>query len=209
MIEEITVSFATTALLGLTMGFTACTAYCLPYFGSWVLGCHNRSHPWMDAVLFFVGRVVAYALLGGTTASLGRALLADSSIPLGRLVLSGVSLFAGFILFFQNNGQPNKSCVNLHIGTLPPLLLGVAVSIVPCPPLTALLAACALTGDITVGLLHGGLFGLTASLAPVVLVSVVLGRTGRALPAIFPWFSPWLRKGAALALVVLALQPLV
>lgn len=200
-------SLSATALLGLTMGFTACSAFCLPYFGSWVLG-RDRATPWQDAGLFLLGRVVAYALLGGLAAGLGQVLLLQTATGASRFILAGVSLLAGFfLLFFPVSPSHGRCQVGQSAAHWPPLLLGMAVSLVPCPPLAALLGACALTGEVGVGLGHGVIFGLCASLAPIGLASVVLGRTGRALVEIFPACSQWLRRGAGLVLIALALRP--
>lgn len=206
MVEGSSLSLLTTGMLGLTVGFTACTAYCLPYFGSWILGRHPP-RPWVDAGWFFLGRMAAYMILGGATAALGGVLATSTHV--GHLLLAFVSLFIGILLLFQKTVPSQGGCCGVQGSRLPPFLLGVAVSVVPCPPLASLLAACSLTGDPVVGLLHGGLFGLTASLAPVLLVTTVLGHVGRAVQGIFPDFSLWLRRGAGLALVTLALQPFV
>ncbi|MEO5331653.1 MAG: sulfite exporter TauE/SafE family protein [Magnetococcus sp. YQC-5] len=206
MNEAFELAFPTTALLGLTMGLTACTAYCLPYFGSWVLG-HNATHPWQDAGWFLLGRVMAYAVLGWAAAGLGQVVMSSGAGQVGRLVLSGVSVLVGFVLLFNRFPTRSGVCPQARMGSWSPMLLGMAVSLVPCPPLAALLAACSLTGNAMIGLLHGGLFGLTASLAPVVLVSSVLGHAGQAMRGLFPGIAPWLRLGAGVALIALALRP--
>ncbi|MBF0427524.1 MAG: sulfite exporter TauE/SafE family protein [Magnetococcales bacterium] len=204
MIEIDGFALAATAVLGLTMGLTACSAFCLPYFGSWVLG-GDGTRSWNDAGWFFLGRVIAYALLGGMAAALGHVVLLSDSPSLGRLVLSGVSLLAGlFLLFFSSSPG---TCHGAKFTHWPPLLLGMAVSLVPCPPLGALLVACALSGEIVMGLLHGMIFGLTTSLTPVLLASLLLGHAGRELRGMFPGLAPWLRRGAGVVLVILAARP--
>lgn len=212
MVEPMTLSLSTTALLGLTMGLTACSAFCLPYFGAWIVG-QTPSRPWQPAGLFLLGRVTAYALLGGTAAMLGDLLLAHTTALYGRLVLASVSMLAGFsLLFVYQSGRvvtPHHICQGNRGASWPPLLLGMAISLVPCPTLAGVLTACSLTGSTMMGLLHGALFGATTSLAPVLLASALLGRTGEALQTLLPAFSPWLRRGAGLALIALAVHPFV
>lgn len=212
MVEPITLSLPTTALLGLTMGLTTCSAFCLPYFGAWIVG-ETPSRPWQPAGLFLLGRVTAYALLGGAAAAVGNLLLAHTTAQYGGLILTMVSMLAGLSLLFVcqrgGGGTPHPLCQRNRSARWPPLLLGMAISLVPCPTLAGVLTACSLTGSTLMGLLHGALFGATTSLAPVLVAALLLGRTGEALQTLLPALSPWLRRGAGLALIALALHPFV
>ncbi|MBF0583213.1 MAG: sulfite exporter TauE/SafE family protein [Magnetococcales bacterium] len=212
MVEAVPLSLSTTALLGLTMGFTACSAVCLPYFGAWILG-QTPARPWQPAGLFLLGRVMAYALLGGVAAALGHLLLAHTTALYGRLILAGISMLAGLSLLLVGRrggvATSHRGCPGNRAAHWPPLLLGMAISLVPCPTLVGVLTACSLTGSTVMGLLHGALFGTTTALAPVLLASALLGRTGEALQSLLPAFSPYLRRGAGLALIALAVHPFV
>ncbi|MBF0294718.1 MAG: sulfite exporter TauE/SafE family protein [Magnetococcales bacterium] len=190
---------AATVLLGLTMGMTACAAYCLPYFGAWILGNGERG-AWGNAGWFLAGRVTAYAGAGGVAAALGGVVKGGA----GHLPLAGVSLLLG-VLLLRAPQVHDGGCGMRERRAWPPWLLGAALGLVPCPTLAGLLAACALSGDVGVGVWHGLLFGVSATLAPVLLVVGVVGRTGGALREIFPTLAPWLRRGAGVALIALAL----
>ncbi|MEO5345766.1 MAG: sulfite exporter TauE/SafE family protein [Magnetococcus sp. YQC-9] len=197
------ISLAITLLSGLTMGMTACTAYCLPYFGSWVLG-GVPERPWGAAGWFLLGRVTAYAMLGGVAAALGRVLVGSQMAQTGRLILVVVSLLLGVWLLMPSRDHAASGCSGHMVRAWPAFGLGLAISLVPCPPLTALLAACALSEQITVGLVHGALFGVAASLFSALLVAGVVGRAGGMLRTIHPGMTVWMRRGAGLALIALA-----
>jgi thiol:disulfide interchange protein DsbD len=51
-------------LLGASLGLTACTATCLPFMGTWVLGRGgSQLQALRDTALFVSGRILAYTLL--------------------------------------------------------------------------------------------------------------------------------------------------
>ncbi|MBF0135960.1 MAG: sulfite exporter TauE/SafE family protein [Magnetococcus sp. DMHC-1] len=202
-------TFSATALLGLTMGLTACSAFCLPYFGTWMMGRGVTTQPWQDAGSFLLGRLTAYTLLGGMAAGVGNLAWLAWLENTGRLALAGLVLSIGGWLLLSPVPKPITSCRNSALDrTLPPFALGLTLSLVPCLPLLTLLASCALAGGVIQGLLQGALFGLTASLAPIFLATVVLGGIGRGLIHQQPRFAPWLRRGAGLILVAMAVSPL-
>src|SRR5512140_3006215 len=59
-------------LLGASLGLTACTATCLPFMGTWVLGRGGtQGQALRDTALFVSGRIVAYTLLGAVAAGAG------------------------------------------------------------------------------------------------------------------------------------------
>ncbi|NGZ06956.1 MAG: sulfite exporter TauE/SafE family protein [Magnetococcales bacterium] len=204
--EPLALTFPTTLLVGLTMGVTACAAYCLPYFGAWVLGQEGGRTGW-DAAGFVAGRMLVYGVLGALAGGAGRIVTATDAGWSGDLVLAVVSCGCGGWLVLRAGGGSDPShhgCGVASVRSWPPFLLGMAVSWVPCPALTALLAACSWTESALVGGLHGAVFGLGASLGPVVLASAVLGRTGQVLRGLMPGWGLWMQRVAGLALIGLA-----
>lgn len=193
-----------TILLGLTMGLTACSAFCLPYVGSWMLGREGLCH-WADAGLVLLGRLMIYTVLGGVAAGIGSLEWLDGLKTGGAAALALASLLAGgWLLLTGSTCRARGACG----AAFPPLLLGVAMGLTPCAPLVALLAGCALAGEIKSGLLHGALFGLSSALAPVILTTVLVGGAGQRLLGLVPGFTPWLRILSGLILIGLAWHPL-
>lgn len=201
------VTFFSVWLLGLSMGLTACTATCLPFMSSWVLGRGgNQALVWRDTSLFIAGRVVAYvalgALAGGVGVWLGQALKGG----IGHLLIGVASIGAGLWLL---RDQPHKPCgVARASGGAPPALLGFSLSFTPCAPLASLLAVCASTGGMVGGGQLGLAFGLGAALTPLLILLPLLGLFGRLLRDNREWLTRWLRYGAALVLVLVGIRRL-
>lgn len=195
-------------LLGLSMGLTACTITCLPFLGSWVLG-RGLSAPaaFVDTGVFLLGRVSAYTVLGAVAGALGGWLAALLEAHAGQIVIGAAAAVAGAWLL-----RPDKAhapCGPAKRGDrMPPFFLGFALSLAPCAPLAALLAACALSGELLAGAAYGAWFGVGAAVTPLVFVVPLVGLSGRRLLGARPQLSKWLRLGAGVALVALGLRRL-
>lgn len=201
------VGFLSVWLMGLSVGLTACTAVCLPFMGSWVVGrAEGASGGFRDAGLFVVGKVAAYTLLGGLAGAMGEWLLDVLEGETGHLVIGMSSLGAGlWLLGSRGGGRCSGRLPGAH---LPPLALGFALSLTPCAPLAALLAAAALSGEIGLGLGYGACFGLGAAATPLLIVVPALGAFGRALGTGRPGLGLWVRRGAGVVLLVLGIRRL-
>jgi len=203
------ISLFTIWLLGVSLGLTACTATCLPFMGTWILGRGgSQLQAWRDTSLFVSGRILAYSLLGalagGAGAWLAQALRGDS----GNLLIGTASVAAG--IWLLRSGQGHAACgVARRGGSAPPLLLGFSLSLTPCAPLASLLAVCAAAGSIRLGLANGIAFGLGAALSPLLLLLPLIGLFGRNLRANRDWIGRWVRWGAAAVLVLLGLRRII
>ena len=84
-------------LLGVSLGLTACTATCLPFMGTWVLGRGGTQlQALRDTALFVSGRILAYALLGAVAAGAGTWLAQVMRGGSGNLVIGFISLRQAF-----------------------------------------------------------------------------------------------------------------
>ncbi len=195
-------------LLGLSMGLTACTITCLPYLGSWVLGRGLGARAALyDTALFLLGRVSAYSLLGALAGAFSGWLTQAIEGKAGHCFIAAVSVASGLWLLWPSPRQ--GPCTSARPGAaMPPFFLGFTLSLVPCAPLAALLAACALSGEALAGAAYGAWFGVGAAITPLVLVVPVVGLSGQRLLAGQPQRLRWLRIGAAVALVALGLRHL-
>jgi thiol:disulfide interchange protein DsbD len=108
------------------------------------------------------------------------------------------------------SSAPTFSPVKVHRkrDTLPPLLLGSALSLTPCTPLASLLALAANAGSASGGAAYGLAFGLGAAMTPILVLVPLAGRMGRELRSGRAWLARWLTWGAALVLIVLGLRRL-
>ncbi len=193
-------------LLGVSLGLTACTATCLPFMGTWVLGRGGTQlQALRDTGLFVTGRIVAYMLLGAIAAGAGTWLAQMMRGGTGNLVIGLASIAAG--LWLLRSARPHASCSAARsAGGTPPLLLGFSLSLTPCAPLASLLAVCAAAGSIRLGMANGAAFGLGAALTPLLILLPLISLLGKNLRENREWITRWIRWGAAAVLIVLGIR---
>jgi sulfite exporter TauE/SafE len=193
-------------VLGVSLGLTACTATCLPFMGTWILGRGGSQREALrDTGLFVTGRILAYSLLGGIAGGAGMWLSQAMKSGVGNGVIGLASIGAG--LWLLRSGKVHAPCgVAKHAGGTPPLLLGFSLSLTPCAPLASLLAVCAAAGSARLGMENGVAFGLGAALTPLLILLPLISLLGKSLRDNRDWLTAWIRWGAALVLVVLGLR---
>nr|VFJ62780.1 MAG: thiol:disulfide interchange protein DsbD [Candidatus Kentron sp. DK] len=198
------VGLLSTWMLGVSVGLTLCSASCLPYMGSWILGRNQKTSAILaDTGLFAFGRILAYATLGATAGGLGEALLRHLQSGVGNILMGAASILAGLWLIGARQ-RSGHACGPGGRSHLPPLLLGYSLGFVPCPPLAALLTISALAGGgIGMGMAYGIAFGLGAALTPLFVILPLLGGLGRALRSGRPWLGSWMTWLAGSILVVI------
>jgi sulfite exporter TauE/SafE len=199
-------SFFAIWLLGMSLGLTACTATCLPFVGSWVLGRGGTQlEALRDTMLFATGRILAYAMLGAIAGGAGTWLAQAMRGNSGNVLIGVASIVAG--IWLLRPGEKHKPCgVIRAAGRTPPVMLGFSLSLTPCAPLAALLAVCAAAGSVNEGLLNGVAFGLGAALTPLLILLPLICMFGASLRENRDWITRWIRWGAAAVLILLGLR---
>jgi sulfite exporter TauE/SafE len=199
-------TFFTVWLLGASLGLTACTATCLPFMGTWVLGRGGTQlQALRDMSLFVSGRIFAYCLLGAIAAGAGTWLTQLLRGGTGNLIIGTASIGAGIWLLRAK--KIHAPCgVSRSAGGTPPLLLGFSLSLTPCAPLASLLAVCAAAGSIKLGLVNGVAFGLGAALTPLLILLPLISVLGKNLRENRAWLSRWIAWGAAAVLIFLGVR---
>ncbi len=193
-------------LLGVSLGLTACTATCLPFMGTWVLGrAGTQRQVLIDTALFVTGRIVAYCLLGAVAAAAGTWLAQAMRGGVGNFFIGMASIVAG--VWLLRAGTAHAPCRAAGgAGGTPPLLLGFTLSLTPCAPLASLLAVCAAAGSIGLGMANGVAFGLGAALTPLLVLLPLISLLGKNLRENRDWIVRWIRWGAAAVLILLGLR---
>ncbi len=193
-------------LLGASLGLTACTATCLPFMGTWILGRGgSQMQALRDTSLFVSGRILAYTMLGALAAAAGSWLSQAMKGGSGNLFIGAASIAAG--LWLLRTGKTHAPCgVSKRVGSTPPLLLGFSLSLTPCAPLASLLAVCAAAGSVQLGMANGVMFGLGAALTPLLILLPLISLLGKQLRENRDWLTRWIRWGAAAVLIVLGLR---
>lgn len=193
-------------LLGASLGLTACTATCLPFMGTWILGRGgSQMQALRDTGLFVSGRILAYTLLGALAAAAGSWLSQAMKGGSGNLVIGAASIVAG--LWLLRSKSAHAPCgMAKRAGSAPPLLLGFSLSLTPCAPLASLLAVCASAGSVQLGMANGAVFGMGAALTPLLILLPLISLLGMQLRENRDWLTRWIRWGAAAVLIVLGVR---
>lgn len=193
--------------MGAAMGLTACAATCLPFLGTYAFGQGGGAAAGLSLTgAFLAGKVAAYAVLGGIAGLAGDWLTDALGGTAGTVALTGAAVAAGVWLLVPPKKRPN-GCATLQRGrNLPPFVLGFALSLIPCAPLTALLAACALSSSVLTGAGYGFAFGLGAAVTPSLVIIPLLGLFQNKMVEGRLWLAQWGRHGAGLVLIFLGLR---
>ena len=193
-------------VLGLSVGLTACTVTCLPFLGTWALSRGQGANAgYVDTAAFALGKITAYAALGTMAGFMGDALVQILNGGLGHWLIGGAAILAGLWLVFSSNRRLIPCRQAKHGQHLSPFVLGFALGFTPCPPLAALVGACAVLGSASMGLFYGAVFGLGAAITPLFLVIPLLAKFGYELQAGRPWLEKWLYRIGGGVLVAIGL----
>ncbi|MBF0380921.1 MAG: sulfite exporter TauE/SafE family protein [Magnetococcales bacterium] len=195
-------------LMGISVGLTSCAATCLPFLGTWTLGRgHGGWSALADTGMFLTGKIIAYTLLGAGAGFLGIWITDTLTDGLGHIAIGLSGILAGIWLIMPKK-TASQCPPNNKGGSLPPLLLGFSMSLVPCAPLTSLLALSAMTGEVMQGAEYGALFGMGTSLTPLLFIMPLVGVMGKNITFERPWLGRWLAILAGITLVILGLYRL-
>lgn len=189
-------------LLGASVGLTACAAACLPFMGAWTLGQGRGGRAGIgDFGAFLLGKVTAYTLLGAIAGIVGERIVQDLNGGVGQAAVGLASVAAG--IWLAASREHHAACAPSRWTSVPPVVLGFAISLVPCAPLASLLAVCALSGSAGLGGGYGLVFGLGVALTPLIILLPAAGALGRSLKRDHPWLGRWMRFMGGGALVAL------
>ena len=185
--------------LGLIYGTTVCSMTCLSYLGPYLLGTGDGFRDGVISSLSFgLGKICCYVFLGGLAGYLGRELTSSPAQTLTMgIILIGVAISMPFVT--------KKSCRNkCHQGSKRATLLtlGAATSLVPCPPVLAILTLAASQGSMVTGMGFGLFYGLGIIISPLLLVGGGLSLVSQKLRQEVKSFMPYI-QGLAMTIMIL------
>jgi sulfite exporter TauE/SafE len=219
--------------MGLFYGLTLCSFSCLPLLAPYLFAHAQQSGAaagFMPAfhltAMFILARVLTYGALGLAAGLIGERLLAWLDGGLLLPVAGGMVVLVGIAVMF--GGRRAASCgVPGGHGSLPARLrrqanarkpgarrqgflhmagLGVATSLMPCLPLTAVLMLAAMRGSAMEGALYGLLFGAGAAASPLYYIGGATGWLATRIRQEIPRYAPFLRRLSGLMLVLFGLR---
>ena len=193
--------------VGLLYGTVFCTSSCLPYLASYIAGIGADFHKGViSTVIYNLGRVTAYALIGGLIGILNgmfRFVVDESALSAFQQYssygFSIVTIIIGITILLKSRSPPhecNPDCAkNLTSKRfwgrfdLRALSLGFSRGLVVCPPLAALLLYSLPFGTPIDSFAVAVLFGLGTSLSPMLLLGGVTGWLLNKAPLFRKWLS--------------------
>jgi cytochrome c-type biogenesis protein len=193
-------------LLGLAYGATVCSLTCLPCLGTFLMGCGNGFRDGLIAGLFFMfGKVAIYTIFGGLAGMLGHVLTLTAE---QQRIIPGCALIgAAFILpFMTTDGCRQRRSVPGKKSSL--MLLGMATSLVPCPPLAAVFLLAARQGTCLAGGGYGFLYGTGLMLSPLLIAGGGLALIAKRIRVELGGSRVLLRAAAMLVMIIMGLQTL-
>ncbi|MEN8133987.1 MAG: sulfite exporter TauE/SafE family protein [Thermodesulfobacteriota bacterium] len=185
--------------LGLFYGATVCSMTCLSYLGPYLLGTGDG---FLDGLLsslsFGLGKICCYVFLGGLAGYLGQKLTYSPvhTWAMG-LILIGVAISIPFVAKKNCQKKCNQSNKRASL-----LTLGAATSLVPCPPVLAILTLAAGQGSMVTGMGFGLFYGLGIIISPLLLVGGSLSLVSQKLRQEVKKFMPII-QGIAMTIMIL------
>ncbi len=210
--------------VGLLYGTVFCTSSCLPYLASYIAGIGAGFRKGVTTtVIYNIGRVTAYALIGGLIGILSGVfhfVVDESSLAVFQQYssygFSIVTVIIGITILLKNRSAShdcnpecakNSSCSQKIWGRfdLRALSLGFSRGLIVCPPLAALLLYSVPFGAPIDSFALAVLFGLGTSLSPMLVLGGVTGWLFNKAPL----FRKWLTIAGGGVLVVLGVLTLI
>ena len=167
--------------LGLLNGLTVCSFACLPGLAIYSMGVGGGFRSGVKDALVFVGaKILTCGFLAGLAAYLGGELIFTGTENL-RPIFGFLLIFVGLSILIRKG---KKSCdhnpfkkflVRVGFKKIPVFVLGILTSLVPCPPLLAILLRASSVGSVPVGSIYGLIYGSGLIISPIIIMGGFFG----------------------------------
>jgi thiol:disulfide interchange protein DsbD len=161
--------------MGFFYGLTLCSFACLPLIAPYVFATQQGFRKGFDATAIFIfARVAGYTLLGALAGLAGKLVLEHVGLQKPMIFAGLLVLAIGIAVAFRRRKTCGKS---LHVprSSRHMTILGFATSLMPCPPLYAIMIYAATTQSMVTGALLAFLFGFGTLASPLYYLG---GATG-------------------------------
>jgi sulfite exporter TauE/SafE len=194
------------AAMGLAFGMGPCLLACFPYLGPVFLGLPGSVRSsWRILLPLSLGRLCAYAVYGAMAGKIGGwagDLLGEESI---RAVTGLAAVAVGGAMLLRRPFRHRCPAFRRGFadGILPGglFLLGAAMTMTPCAPLSAVMVAAAASGSPAWGGTLGLCFGLGATLIPALVFGAGFAHLGMRLRERLGAWRPPMEAASALLLI--------
>lgn len=196
---------------GLFTGSSYCLAGCAPFISTYIMGTGNGAGDGLRLYIFFIsGRIITYVVIGIAAGYMGEIL--DMKGP-GLPFLSGIFFIISGIILCLRDSSRSKACGgprffkfykgSINSSSMHLFLAGILLSIVPCPPLIAVMAGSLQYQSVIIGSSVMLLFGLGTMLSPLVLVAGAAGFLSKRIKESAPRNSVFFQRIAGVIIMMM------
>ncbi len=157
--------------MGFFYGLTLCSFSCLPLVTSCVFATQPGFRKGFDATAIFIfARIAGYTLLGALAGLAGKVVLAHIGLQKPMMIAGVLVLAVGLVVVFKPRSACGKSTntpLRVQRASKHMAILGIATSLMPCPPLYAVMLYAATTDSVASGALLAFLFGVGTLATPL------------------------------------------
>ena len=159
-------------ILGFSYGLGPCTISCAPLVVPLIMStANNRKEGIVLSLVFSLGRVISYIILGFLAGLLGSSL----EVYLPQKYLGIFFVIIGVAVYFNIHGKCiMKSKIKITSNFMA-LVTGIVFGAAPCPPLIGLLALAVLAKSALIGALMGLVFGFGTIISPLIILGLFSG----------------------------------
>lgn len=159
-------------ILGFQYGLGPCTLSCAPLVVPLIMAsAKGKKDGIVKSIIFSLGRVGAYILLGFISGLLGANI--NAFIP--KWALGLFFIIAGLALMFKVTGKCILKTGIRITGNFMALIAGFLYGLGPCPPLLALLGLAVASKSAIIGGLMGLVFGIGTTISPIIILGLLSG----------------------------------
>jgi len=204
---EISNTYIQALAIGVLYGLVFCTSTCLPYIASYIAGIGADFRKGVVATLIYnIGRLTAYALIGGLIVSLGaifRFMVDESLISIFQQYSSYgfgiVTIIIGAEILLKIKYSPHNCPIkdgkilipakNKRRFDVRAFSLGFTRGLIVCPPLALLLLHSVSFASPSDSFAVAVLFGLGTAISPMLVLGGVIGWLLNKAPLFRKWVS--------------------
>jgi sulfite exporter TauE/SafE len=159
-------------ILGFSYGIGPCTISCAPLIVPLIMStANNRKEGIILSIIFSLGRVISYILLGFFAGLLASGV----DIYLPKKYLGVFFVLVGAAVFFNIKGKCILKTRWKITSNFMALITGIVFGAAPCPPLVGLLGLAIISKSAWIGALMGLVFGLGTIISPLIILGLFSG----------------------------------
>jgi len=192
--------------LSIVYGFTVCSLACLPPLSVYLMGTGRTFTDGLVGGFYFVaGKMLVYGTWGGLAGGFGMLF----GVPTIQNRWMGIFIIVtGLAIPLAARTKTACNCLGpgKHGRRFPLLLLGASTSLVPCPPLAAILLLAAHEGSVLTGIGYGLVFGAGLIVSPLMAASGSMALISGVIRQKVSWIGPYLQGSAMVILLFMGMK---